>query len=231
VCQATHHEVSPRWWISWLKYAHRKEYPELTNAMEMLLSNEVKGPRLPEALPHLNSYDPPAANKLVRERLRNYTSQQLNRLLPPPIVTREENGTRTIQFIDGCIQETFTQEGTQDEDYLSFPNDDDDDEKMVRDTDPTFQASLEAVQRNIDEEARQLLKPSVDDLYHCLERLNSPEENRLARKMLDDYTNCLRLKIAESNPRKRNIENVQTVSVNVEERTNRVNRIYASRKC
>jgi MULE transposase domain len=227
----THHEVSPRWWISWLKYAHRKEYPELTNAMEMLLSNEVKGPRLPEALPHLNSYDPPFASKSVRERLRNYTSQQLNRLLPQPIVTIEGNGTRTIQFIDGCIQETFTQEGTQDEDYLSFPNDDDDDNEMVGDTDPTFQASLEAVHKTIDEEARQLLKPSVDDLYHCLERLNSPKENRLARKMLDDYTNCLRLKIAESNPRKRNIENVQTVSVNVEERTNRVNRIYASRKC
>jgi hypothetical protein len=79
----------------------------------------------------------------------------------------------------------------------------------------TFQASLEAVHKNIDEEARQLLKPSVDDLYHCLERLNSPEENRLARKMLDDYTNCLRLKIAESNPRKRDIENVQMVIIMV----------------
>ena len=199
--------------------------------MEMLLSNEVKGPRLPEALPHLNSYDPPAANKTARERLRNYTIQQLNRLLPQPIVTREGNGIRTIQFIDGCIQETFTQEGTQDEDYLSFPNDDDDDDKMVGYTDPTFQASLDTVHTNIDGEARQFLKPSVDDLYHCLERLNSPEENRLARKMLDDYTNCLRLKIAESYPRKRNIENVQTVSVNVEERTNQVKRIYASRKC
>jgi hypothetical protein len=87
-----------------------------------------------------------------------------------------------VVFLDGCIQETFTQEGTRDEDYLSFPNDDDDDDEMVGDTDPTFQASLEAVHKNIDEEARQLLKPSVDDLYHCLECLNSPEENLLAQK-------------------------------------------------
>jgi hypothetical protein len=43
----THHDVSPRWWITWMEFAHKANTEAMTTAMLALMENEVPGPRLP----------------------------------------------------------------------------------------------------------------------------------------------------------------------------------------
>jgi hypothetical protein len=59
----THHDVSPRWWISWIEFAHKANTKNMTTAMLALLENEVPGPRLPGPLPPIESYFPISEKK------------------------------------------------------------------------------------------------------------------------------------------------------------------------
>jgi hypothetical protein len=41
----THHNVSPRWWVTWMEFAHKPKTQTITLAMLALMETEVSGPR------------------------------------------------------------------------------------------------------------------------------------------------------------------------------------------
>lgn len=80
--------------------------------------------------------------------------------------------------------------------------------------------------------SREWLKPQLNDVFQLLDHYHNEAENEAAMKLLDNYANSLHLKIAVADGgRKRNIEKCLTVSVNVEEHSNRLRRTHASFHC
>jgi hypothetical protein len=52
----SHHDVLPRWWISWMEFGHKNHTKSMTTGMLALMENEVPGPRLPGNLPLAATY-------------------------------------------------------------------------------------------------------------------------------------------------------------------------------
>jgi hypothetical protein len=213
----THHEQSPRWWTVWLQFGHKKDHEALTSAIEMLMSNEVKGPRFPGALPLCASYSTPTPPLDVRKRVQNYTEQKINLLIPLTFVSTQ----RTIRVADGLTQESFISELD-----IAF------DQELNEDEDDTFNNCLDSDDNEIPTDyvnPRDLLKPQLNDLFQLMETLKSPEWNEKSVVLLDDFVKEMRLAISYT--RKRNIESCLTVNANVEERSSGRKRNYASRNC
>jgi hypothetical protein len=183
----------------------------------MLMSNEVKGPRFPGALPLCASYSTPTPPLDVRKRVQNYTEQKINLLIPLTFVSTQ----RTIRVADGLTQESFISELD-----IAF------DQELNEDEDDTFNNCLDSDDNEIPTDyvnPRDLLKPQLNDLFQLMETLKSPEWNEKSVVLLDDFVKEMRLAISYT--RKRNIESCLTVNANVEERSSGRKRNYASRNC
>ena len=95
-----------------------------------------------------------------------------------------------------------------------------------------FQESIELHRGPRSASPRSYLKPQIDEMLQCLERLKSEEMTEKASTMLDSFVNEMRLDLAASTSGwKRNIDECRTVNINVEERMDQTARIYASKNC
>ena len=78
--------------------------------------------------------------------------------------------------------------------------------------------------------SRDQLKPYLEELFTCLDRLDDVTQIENISKMIEVEVGCLRCAIAQSNPkRRRQVENVTSVNVVVEMRTNNPKRIKGTR--
>jgi len=232
----THHDVSPRWWVSWMEFAHKPNTKNMTTAMLALMETEVPGPRLPGKLPITDSYFPVSVSKPARNWLKNYSCQVLNRLLPIPQVLLEGNAMRSIITAEGLTQESYLiQENSKEDKMDNVDNGIDSDN--IDDDENLFADSL--VVNNLSSlvmtSARDVLKPQINEVLQCLDTLKTKTSIQKATKLLNQLANELRLELGRSVSKrsglKRNIDNCRTVNINVEENTSRKSRTYASKNC
>jgi hypothetical protein len=224
-----HHDVSPRWWVIWVELAHKPKNQTLTSALLALMENEVPGPRVPGPVPvpPADSYSPVTSTKTARNRVKNYSREQLDQLVPSRQVIQQGNAQRTITTSEGLTQESYipleyTYWDDQDKDHL---DEDNEEEENLFGSSLLDQPSHDAMAS-----ARDILKPHINDVLQCLDTLNSKDGFEKATKVLNDLANELRLEIGTSG-RKRNIDNCRTVNINVEENVGRKSRTFASRNC
>jgi hypothetical protein len=70
--------------------------------------------------------------------------------------------------------------------------------------------------------ARDILKPQINEVLQCLDSLKSKRSIQKATEVLNNLANELRLELGRSSVPKRNIDNCQTVNMNVEENLSKV---------
>ncbi len=75
--------------------SHKNHTKSMTTGMLALMENEVPGPRLPGNLPLVATYVCVSEQKSARNRLKNYSPEVINRLLPLPQVQQEGNARRS----------------------------------------------------------------------------------------------------------------------------------------
>jgi hypothetical protein len=169
--------------------------------------------------------------KSARERITNYSQQQLAALLPETIVEHEhEGGGRRTYFptTDGMLQQVCHSQVLPDDE--SFDGDFGGCEE-----ENVFTQSLTVAPRHSDEATpRDQLIASFNELTSCLSQLNSDEQQQTiseVEELLALATNKTRTLLAQngSQKRKRNIEGVQTVNVNMEANFQAPSRRFASK--
>jgi hypothetical protein len=226
----THHDVSPRWWISWMEFAHKSHTKNMTTAILALMENEVPGPRLPGHLPVSDAaaYLPVSRHKSARNRVKNYSRQVLAGLLHRPIVQQEGNALRSIVTAEGLTQESYLLHDNSSEDGDNHVDNDDEDDNPFARSLLADESSTPAMAS-----ARDILKPQINEVLQCLDTLKSKTSINKATKLLDDLANELRSEIGKSSGAgaKRNIDSCRTVNLNVEENASRKSRTYASKNC
>jgi hypothetical protein len=237
----THHDVSPHWWVAWVELAHKPHNQAITSALLALMDNEVPGPGVPGPMPlePPGSHSPVTPAKSVCDRVKNHSRKQLAQLVPSPQVIQEGNAQRTITTSEGLTQESYIVQPLCDHslDHLDVADEDcflDVDDKDDKDDNNLFASSLlpgDSSSLDAMASARDILKPHVNELMQCLDTLKSKESFDLAAKVLDELANNLRLKLGTSSGPKQNIENCQTVNMNVEENLSKKKRSHASKNC
>jgi hypothetical protein len=225
----THHDVSPRWWVIWVEFAHKPKNQTLTSALLALMENEVPGPRVPGLvpIPPADAYFPVTDTKTAVNRVKNYSREQLDRLVPSHRVIQERNAQRTIITDEGFTQESYivchdSLEDDEEKDNIFASSDNEENpfanSLVLDDLFPLAMAS-----------ARDILKPQMNEVLQCLDVLKSQKSIEKATTVLNNLVNDLRLELGSA--RKRNIENCLTVNMNVEENVSRKARSFASRNC
>jgi hypothetical protein len=223
----THHDVSPRWRVLWLEFAHKPKNEIISGAMLDLMENEVPGLRVPGPVPpHASPYFPASKSEGALNHVKNYSREQLEMLLPSHQVLQEGNMQRSFIECEGLTQESYT----------VFNENKDVEQEDSREAQNLFARSLVVDDLSappMPALARDNLKPHINEVLQCLDYLNSKESINKARKVLNDLANELRLELATSSRpgTKRNMENCQTVNINVEEDSGKKGRTYASRNC
>jgi hypothetical protein len=230
----THHDVSPRWWITWSEFAHKPKTQTITSALLALMENEVPGPRVPGQVqvPSGDSYYPVTSATTALNSVKNYSKEQIQRLVPSVQIIIQGNAQRTITTGEGLTQESYIHHDNEEIDVLFDEDDDHDLLAISNDQENLFAKSLllDDFSGLAMPSARDLLKPQINEVLQCLDILKSKSSIEQATTVLNDLANQLRLELG-STGRKRNIENCRTVNMNVEENMSRKSRSYASRNC
>ena len=226
----THYEVSPRWWNYWLKFGHRVGCAQFTSDTEKLLSREKAGPSFPHPIPDELYYEAETPKLSARERVRNYPSDTLDKLVPRPTVHASTHGIHTTEVVDGLTQDSFIAHDSsrfEGGDSDGIFNGDDDSESLE---DPLLSQTLQVQIAKKGGNARNRLQPFLDELYACLDRLNDSNEIENIGKVVEGEVGRLRLIIANSTQKRKNqVENVRTVNVSVESRSGGPKRIHGTR--
>lgn len=226
------YDISPRWWIYWLKFGHRVGCGEFTSPTEELLSCEKGGPSFPHPIPDDLCYQPEIAVVGARERVRNYSIETLNRLVPRPIVHADVHGTHTTEMVDGFTQDSFVAHdplGCEDGDFHGQCGDDDDVESCAN---LLFSQSLEVQFAKKAGNARDRLKPYLEELFGCLDCLSDRREMEMESigKLIGDEVGRLRGILANSTKKRKNqVEDVRTVHAVTETRNDGPKRVKGTR--
>ena len=221
----THHDVSPRWWVTWQEFAHKPKTQTITTAMLALMETEVSGPRLPGPMPFVTSYRPVTKQRKALDRVKNYSVEELDRLLPNHQVVQDGNAQRTTITGEGLTQESYIING--------YPSDQDQDtvDQNNEEEETVFASSLLVEELSSQASARDILKPQINEVLQCLDTLKSKRSIQKATEVLNKLANELRLELGRSSVPKRNIDNCRTVNMNVEENLSKKSRSYASKNC
>ena len=225
----SHYDVSPRWWIYWLKFGHRVGCGQFTSDTEQLLSSEKAGPSFPHPIPDDGLYEPSLRILPARERVRNYSVETLNRLVPPAMEEYDFHGFRRSEVVDGLTQDSFITHDSSSFGGGEFYGNLDDDGTMSLESQP-FARSLQLPLATTSRSSREKLKPYLEELFTCLDRLNEMTEIERVGKMMENEVGRLRCIIAQSTKkRRREVENVVSVNVVTETRANNPKRILGTR--
>jgi hypothetical protein len=103
----SHYDISLHWWIYWLKFGHRVGCGQFTSDTEQLLSCEKAGPSFPFPIDDDGIYKPTLPPIPARERVRNYSVETIDRLVPPPQEQYNFHGFRRTQVVDGLTQDSY----------------------------------------------------------------------------------------------------------------------------
>jgi hypothetical protein len=229
----THHDVSPRWWVVWMEFAHQPKTSRFTSALLALMENEVPGPKLLCPVPDSDLYIPLSEKKSALTRVKNYSQLELERIVPNDEVFENGNVRRTFRPSEGLTQESYIVQaessGEDSNDEITLDEDHKDDSEVEGNV---FANSLlvDNFSTIHSTSARDILKPHMNEVLQCLDTLKTQASMDKATKLLNDFANEMRLEIGTTG-RKRNIENCLTVNINVEENLSRKSRTYASKNC
>jgi hypothetical protein len=102
----THHDISPRWWVTWLELAHKPNNHQITSSIMTLTTNEVPGPSIHAPIPASASYCPVAAKRTALNCVKNYPREQLHALVPSNQVVQRGNAMQTTIIEEGMTQES-----------------------------------------------------------------------------------------------------------------------------
>jgi hypothetical protein len=225
----SHYDISPRWWIYWLNFGHRLGCGQFTSDTEELLSREKAGPSFPFPIPEDKLYEAPITRLHARERVRNYSLETLRRLVPTRVVHSDAHGIRTTEVVDGLTQDSFIAHDSSRFDGDGSEEDDDLLDDLSIENQP-FSQSLQVPFAKKNGCARECLKPYLEELFTCLDRLSDSTEMKNIEKLMEDEVGRLRSILATSTQkRKSQVENVRTVHVCVETRSNNPKRIKGTR--
>ncbi len=205
----THHDVSPRWWVTWQEFAHKPKSQTITTAMLALMETEVSGPRLPGPMPFVTSYRPVTKQRKALDRVKNYSVEELDRLLPNHQVVQDGNAQRTTITGEGLTQESYIING--------YPSDQDQDtvDQNNEEEETVFASSLLVEELSSQASARDILKPQINEVLQCLDTLKSKRSIEKATEVLNKLANEYRLELVSSSVPKRNIDNCRTVNMHV----------------
>ena len=225
----SHYDISPRWWIYWLKFGHRVGCGQFTSDTEQLLSCEKAGPSFPSPIPDDGVYEPTLPTLTARERVRNYSIETINRLVPPAQEEYDFHGFRRTQVLDGLTQESYINHDSSSFCGGEYENNCDDDNSLSSSCQP-FARRLQVPLSQRLGNSRDQLKPYLEELYTCLDRLAEVTEIEKISKLIEGEVGRLRCVIAQSTQkRRRQVENVTSVNVVVEMRSNNPKRIKGTR--
>ena len=94
-----------------------------------------------------------------------------------------------------------------------------------------FASSLLVEELSSQASAQDILKPHINEVLQCLDTLKSKRSIQKATEVLNKLANEWRLELGRSSVPKPNIDNCQTVNMNVEENLCKKSRSYASKNC
>jgi hypothetical protein len=220
---STHHNVSPCWWVTWMEFAHKPKTQTIMSAMLALMETEVLGPRLPGLMPFTTSYLQVKNQRRALDWVKNYSVEEVDRLLPNHQVVQHGNAQQT----------TITGEGLTQESYIvnDYPSDQDQDSSYERNEEEgtVFESSLLVEELSSQASAQDILKPQINEVLQCLDTLKLKSSIQRATEVLNDLVNELHLELGRSS--KRNIDNCGTVNLNMEKNLSKKSRSYALKNC
>jgi hypothetical protein len=139
------------------------------------------------------------------------------------------HGFRRSEVVDGLTQDSFITHDSSSFGGGEFDGNPDDDDTMSLESQP-FARSLQLPLAPRSRSARDKLKPYLEELFACLDRLNEMSEIERVGKMMENEVGRLRCIIAQSTKkRRREVENVVSVNVVTETRANNPKRILGTR--
>ena len=132
-------------------------------------------------------------------------------------------------MVDGLTQDSFITHDSSSFGGGEFYGNLDDDGTMSLESQP-FARSLQLPLAPTSRSSREKLKPYLEELFTCLDRLNEMTEIERVGKMMENEVGRLRCIIAQSTKkRRREVENVVSVNVVTETRANNPKRILGTR--
>ena len=141
------------------------------------------GPSFPDSIPDSGSYEPRLPTLSARERVRNYSVETLDRLVPPPIENYDFHGFRTTQVVDGFTQDSYINHDSSSFGGGEFGTNSDDDDLQSLQSQP-FSRSLEVPTAPRTGIARECLRPHLEELFTVLDRLNDNAEMESVGKLI-----------------------------------------------
>jgi hypothetical protein len=221
----SHYDISPRWWIYWLKFGHPVGCGQFTSTTEQLLSCEKAGPSFPFPIPDDGIYGPILPTIPGRKRVRNYSVETIDRLVPPAQEQYDFHGFWRTQVVDGLTQDSYINHESLSFCGGEYESNCDDDNSLSSSFQP-FARSLEVPLPQKGGNSRDHLKPYLEELFTCLNRLADATQIEKFSKLVEGEVGHLRCIIAQSTQkRRRQVENVTSVNVVVEMRSNNPKRI------
>jgi hypothetical protein len=189
----THHDVCPCWWVTWQEFAHKPKTQTITTAMLALMETEVSGPRLPGPMPFTTSYLPVTKQrKKALDRVKNYSVEELSRLLPNHQVVQHGNAQRTAITGEGLTQESYI--------VNEYPSEQDKDtvDQNNEEGETVFASSLLVEELSSQASAQDILKPHINEVLQCLDTLKSKRSIQKGTEVLNNLANEFRLELGRS---------------------------------
>jgi hypothetical protein len=155
--------------------------------------------------------------------------ETIDRLVPPPQEQYDFHGFRRTQVVDGLTQDSYINHGSSSFCGGEYESNCEDDNSLSSSNQP-FATSLQLPFSQKVGNSRDRLKPYLEELFTCLDRLNDPSQIEKFRKLVEVEVGHLRCIIAQSTKkRRRQVENVTSVNVVVEMRSNNPKAIKGTR--
>ena len=162
-------------------------------------------------MPFTTSYLPVTNQRMALGSVKNYSVEELDRLLGNHQVVQHGKAQRM----------TITGEGLTQESYIvnKYPSDQDQDngDQNNEEEETVFASSLLVKELSSQASAQDILRPQINEILQCLDTLKLKSSIQRATEVLNDLANELRLELGRSSVSKRNKDNCWIVNINVEE--------------
>ena len=212
----THHDVSVRWWSSYIKSAFRPEFKALSNLFAAQMNNEILGPMIPsmEVIQNIPVCDTEVnIEERAADIVINYNKEFLMNIA---------NESSDLFFRNATNYNGLSQEGHTCEESAIL--------QELQNFDNIFDASIYNIENADVFDSREYLKHSFNELVGCLDSLKEKEWNHHVQDVICSLVNQSRSKLFDKKSKKRNF-NELTVNIMSEEKKNSVKRKYASKNC
>jgi hypothetical protein len=189
------------------------------------LSCEKAGPSFSFPIADDGVYEPTMPTLTARERVHNYSIETIDRLVPPTQEQYDFHGFWRTQVVDGLTQDSYVNHDSSSFCGGEYESNCDDDNNLPSSSQP-FARRLQVPFSQRVGNSRDRLKPYLEEIFSCLDRLDDVTQFEKISKLMEDEVGCLHCIIAQSTQkRQQQVENVTSVNVVVEMRSNNPKRI------